>query len=86
MIKVNTMAGRAKVEMTGSWAEIDAGVRAVMEAYYNAKKADKGETHARAKIRMICSDVLAPEDETEEERIKRWTKCITQEMAGRKNG
>lgn len=49
MIKVNTMAGRAKVEMTGSWAEIDAGVHAVMEAYYNAKKADKGETHARAK-------------------------------------
>lgn len=86
MINVNTVTGGSEVKMSGSWVEITAGVHAALESYYRAAKSHKGETYARAKIRMICSDVLAPENETGEDRIKRWTKCITEEMAGRKNG
>lgn len=83
MIKVNITKSGAKVEMKGSWMEITAEVRAVLEAYYGATKEGKNETYARAKIRAICGDVLAPEEETEEDMIKRWTKCITEEMLRR---
>ena len=70
--------------MKGSWLEITAEVHTVLESYYKAAKSYKGETYARTKIRMLCGDVLAPEDETDEDRIKRWTKYVAEEMAGRK--
>ena len=83
MIKVDTTKSGAKVEMKGSWMEITAEVRAALVAYYETAKEGKNETYARAKIRAICGDVLAPEKETKEDMIKRWTKCITEEMIRR---
>lgn len=83
MIKANTANGeKVAVEFSGTGAEITREIHAVLEAFYKLKVEKTNKETARATIRMICEDTLAPEDETLDDRIKRLTRILVGEFFG----
>lgn len=83
MIKANTVNGeKVEVELSGTRAEITREIRAALEGFYGIEEEKSNKEAARAAIRMICEDVLAPEGETLGDRIKRLTRILVGEFFG----
>lgn len=82
MIKANTVGGKVSVEFSGTGAEITQEIHAALESFYGFKVEKTNKEAARAAIRMICEDVLAPENDTLDDRIKRLTRVLIGEFFG----
>lgn len=83
MIKANTVnEEKVAVELSGTRAEITREIRAALEGFYGCEVEKTNKEAARAKIRMICEDVLAPENEPLNDRIKRPTRILIGEFFG----
>ena len=82
VIKANTVGGKVAVEFSGTGAEITQEIHAALESFYGFKVEKTNKEAARATIRMICEDVLDPENETLDDRIKRLTRVLIGEFFG----